>query len=246
MIAGQTFQSFARVVLFSLLAAGALPAGAQAGDKWRLVQSTGQVTAGGAGLVPVAVRPNDALPKNGWLQTGPNGSAVLAHDRDTIIIGPLSRVQLPDETKAGNTQVIQSLGSALYQIGKEAAPHFQVDTPYLAAIVKGTTFVVSVGSDSARVDVTEGLVEVASPDGSSVEYIRPGHAGLVSHADGTSGRVNVIESRESREGLPSAAPGLLEQAEERGEREVLDSNQSDKVVVATSIGQVDLNIRAVS
>ena len=246
MNAGQTFQRVARFVLFSLLVAGALPAGAQAGEKWRLVQSAGQVTAGGTGLVPVAVRSNEALPKDGWLETGPNGRAVLAHGRDTIIVGPLSRVQLPDDRKDGNTQVIQSLGSALYQIGKEAAPHFQVDTPYLAAIVKGTTFVVSVGSDSARVDVTEGLVEVASPDGSSVEYIRAGLAGLVARADGASERVHVVGSLESREGLPPAAPDLLEQAEERGEREASVSHEPSKVVVANAIGDVDLNIRAVS
>ncbi|MEK7722402.1 MAG: FecR domain-containing protein, partial [Elusimicrobiota bacterium] len=98
---------------------------------------------------------------------------------ETIAVGPNSRVMLPALPVNGNTQVLQTVGTALYQIGKQKAPHFQVDTPYLAAVVKGTTFTVSVSEGVASVDVSEGLVEVATPDGAHSAYVRPGFTGYV-------------------------------------------------------------------
>ena len=72
------------------------------------------------------------------------------------------------------------MGSALYRIGKQQKPHFQVDTPYLAAVVKGTTFTVTVDGNDATVSVSEGLVEVSTPDRSDVEFVRPGFTATVS------------------------------------------------------------------
>lgn len=240
------FRHPARITLACAFLTAALCASAQAGETWRLVQATGAVSAGGQGLVPVAVRPNEVLPDNGWIQTGSNGRAVLSHGNDTIIVGPLSRVQLPSDPKAGNTQVLQSLGSALYQIGKETAPHFQVDTPYLAAVVKGTTFVVSVEDGAARVDVTEGLVEVASEDGTSVEYVHPGHAGIVASSGDQAGHVVVVESHDNNAVVPEASQRLMKEASEHDRNAAPPAFAAGEGVIAVAIGEVDLNIREVS
>ena len=164
------------VVAFAL--AFATPA--SAGEGWRIVESAGAVKAGGSGVIPVAVSSHPTLPGDSWVETAATGRAVLVHGAESIAVGPNSRVQLPSLEVNGNTQVLQTLGSALYQIGKQQKPHFQVDTPYLAAVVKGTTFTVTVEQTASAVQVTEGLVEVATPDHADVEFVRPGFTGIVS------------------------------------------------------------------
>ena len=213
---------------------------ASAGDSWRVVQFTGQVTTGAAGLTHVAVQPNQVLPQDGWVQTGESGRAVLVHGRDLIVVGPLSRVRLPSTAVNGNTQVIQSLGSALYQIGKESAPHFQVDTPYLAAVVKGTTFVVAVKDGTASVSVSEGLVQVGTPDNSDMEYVRQGFTAIVNREH--LGSVSVVETGSlamPQTGLDSNAP-LAPKPDSNVEEE------STHHVIAAAVGDVDLKISDVS
>ncbi len=129
--------------------------------------------------MPVAVNTKQTLPADSWVETAATGRIVLTRGVETIAVGPNSRVMLPALPVNGNTQVLQTVGTALYQIGKQKAPHFQVDTPYLAAVVKGTTFTVRVSEGVASVDVSEGLVEVATPDGAHRADVQPGFTGYV-------------------------------------------------------------------
>jgi hypothetical protein len=176
---------FPRLRLWAIATCAAASAfSAQAGDAWRVVDSVGAVHVGGAGVVPVALTRDFELPANSWIETANTGRVILVRDHETVVIEPNSRVQLPGEKANGNTQVLQSLGSALYKIGKQKKPHFQVNTPYLAAVVKGTAFRVKVEDGEASVEVTEGLVEVSTPDQSDVEFIRPGFTALVSRDHG--------------------------------------------------------------
>jgi hypothetical protein len=148
---------------------------------WKLLQAVGEVTVGGEGLQPVAVRRNDFVPLDGWVQTGATGRAVLVRGGDTVVVAPGSRVKLPAERVNGNTQIWQSLGSVFYSVSKQKAPHFQVDTPYMAAVVKGTSFVITVADERSRIDVTEGLVEVSNTGRRDVEFVRPGFSATVAH-----------------------------------------------------------------
>jgi len=61
------------------------------------------------------------------------------------------------------TRIFQRFGTLMFQVDKRMVKHFQVDTPFLHAVVKGTTFTVSVDAGGAAVHVTEGLVEVTAP-----------------------------------------------------------------------------------
>jgi hypothetical protein len=158
-------------------------AAAAGGDGWRIIDTVGVVRSGAPGAQPVALSNGQVLAADSWVETGKDGRVVLARGHETIVVSPASRLLLPTQEVNGNTQVLQTLGSALYQIGKQQKPHFQVDTPYLAAVVKGTAFTVSVDGEKSSVAVTEGLVEVATPDRSDVEFVRPGFTALVSHGD---------------------------------------------------------------
>src|SRR3546814_7909473 len=63
------------------------------------------------------------------------------------------------------------------------SPHFGVQTPYLAAVVKGTTFSVTVDGTGASVQVVEGAVEVSTLDGGARDLILPGAIATVGATD---------------------------------------------------------------
>jgi hypothetical protein len=54
--------------------------------------------------------------------------------------------------------------------------HFEVETPYLAAVVKGTQFRVSVNAAGTRVEVLRGQVEVADFKSGQIAQVMPGQA----------------------------------------------------------------------
>jgi hypothetical protein len=203
-------------------------ANAAAAEGWRIVDKVGEVSAGAAGIQKASVSRDDVLAADSWIRTGRDGRVVLARGRETIVLSPGSRVQLPDGTKNGNTQVLQNMGSAFYQIGKQQQPHFQVDAPALAAVVKGTAFTVTVDGDKSSVAVSEGLVEVVTTDGSSSEHVRPGFIATVVH-----GTASISVERGA---APSATPDGGPKAEK----------SASQVSIPATIGEVELDIKTVS
>lgn len=212
------------------LIVAAFPTNAQAGDGWRVVDTAGVVRVGGPGLMPVALTREQELPADAWIETA-SGRAVLVRGQETVLIEPNSRVQLPGETMNGNTQVLQTVGSAIYKIGKQKKPHFQVDTPYMAAVVKGTAFMVTVGAGEASVAVSEGLVEVSTPGQEDVEFVRPGFTALVSRENG--GEINIDRTRASEVPHSPETP--------KGER-----GNTQAVLIPAAIGNLDVDLKEVS
>jgi hypothetical protein len=228
------------LVLF-VFAAGAQAAGAA--EAWRVVASTGAVKAGGPGVMPIAVTTKQTLPVDSWIETAATGRIVVARGVETIAVGPNSRVMLPALPVNGNTQVLQTVGTALYQIGKQKAPHFQVDTPYLAAVVKGTTFTVSVSEGVASVDVSEGLVQVSTPDGADSAYVQPGFTGYVQRSQRDA--VVVVPTKDGS--TPGASPrdgGKSKSDTARSYKET--SNTKGRVFITAAIGEVALDVKSVS
>lgn len=76
------------------------------------------------------------------------------------------------------------MGSLLFKVEKRASQHFEVETPYLAAVVKGTTFSVSVDGEASAVHVVEGAVEVKALATGQVGLIKPGYTAVVSERRG--------------------------------------------------------------
>lgn len=152
--------------------------------RWMLVQTIGQVSVEEPGVTRVAVKPNARLADGATITTGTDGSAILTDGRSSITVKPNSRVNLPEATNDGATTTIrQDLGSAVFKVQKKPTAHFEVQTPYLAAVVKGTTFEVTVDALGASVIVEEGLVDVGAamsgertlvPGGQRVRVLRSG------------------------------------------------------------------------
>ncbi len=214
-------------VLACTVAFMACAAPGYAADAWRVVQMVGTVKVGGTGVTPVAVTNDQTLPGGAWLETAPGARAILVRGTETMAVAPGSRVQLPLEKINGNTQVLQSLGSVLYQIGKEKKPHFQVETPYLAAVVKGTTFTVTVKDGQASVDVTEGLVQVATPDLSDTQYVGAGFTATIRENE-----KNITVDRST----VALTPAKLDEPK----------SSSHTIAIKQVIGDVTIDVNAVS
>lgn len=144
-----------------------------------LVQAVGEVSVAAPGAQPAAVKPSTPLPDGATVRTGPSGRAVLLRGRETIVMSPSSAITLPAGATRDFTKVRQQSGTLLFKIGKKPEAHFEVDTPYLAAVVKGTTFTVKVASAGASVHVLEGAVEVATADRKSSFLTRAGQISSV-------------------------------------------------------------------
>ena len=162
-------------------AAGPAPVAAPA---WTVSEASGDVRLVENGKTRAARR-GALLSSGSIIATGANARAVIVRGKEFVVVSPRSqiRVPAPTESKGGIIQMIADFGTALFKIEKKSTPHFGVRTPYLAAVVKGTTFTVNVGNAGGSVQVTEGAVEVSTLDGGAAELVRPGTVAMVGASD---------------------------------------------------------------
>ena len=121
------------------------------------------------------------IPNKAWISTGPRGRAVLTRGVETISIQPqtLAAVITTNGLFSRKTEVVQQKGELALDIEKRGRPHTYVHTPFLAAVVKGTSFSVTVTPTDASVSVDEGLVEVSSFTGGQSTDVGPGQSARV-------------------------------------------------------------------
>ncbi|MCZ6466520.1 MAG: FecR domain-containing protein, partial [Alphaproteobacteria bacterium] len=81
-------------------------------------------------------------------------------------------------------RVFQSLGTLLYRIKERAAgmAAFEVETPYLVALVKGTVFAVNASAEEASVQLREGVVRVQATRGGKGITLAAGQTARVTRA----------------------------------------------------------------
>jgi hypothetical protein len=98
-----------------------------------------------------------------------------------MLISPNSAIEIPRETKQGlRTTVIQRAGSIVLDVEKRNVKHFEVETPLLAALVKGTRFRVTIEKNDSYVDVLRGQVEVSDLKSGQYALVEPGQTAKVS------------------------------------------------------------------
>lgn len=151
---------------------------------WAIADMSGRVSIVRSGAAPVALTTGDELRPGDMIETAADSSATLVRDGESIVIAPNSRMGLPATNDSPfATLVLQKLGTLLFKVEKQQQQHFEVKTPYLAAVVKGTTFAVNVGPAGSSVHVIEGAVQVNDLTGNAA-IVRPGQTALVSSAPG--------------------------------------------------------------
>src|SRR4051812_7719967 len=162
----------------------ATPALAQA-PAWHVSEVSGDVRIVENGRAHPAAR-GAVVPAGAIVTTAAGARAVIVRAHDYVVVSPASRIRVPTLQQQGGSGLIQMItdaGTAMFRIQHQQVPHFGVQTPYLAAVVKGTVFTVTVGERSASVQVTEGAVQVSTVDGGAAEMIRPGMVATIAAAD---------------------------------------------------------------
>lgn len=165
-----------RCALLAALVLGTT-SGASAADDgtWSVRKSSGEVWLATSGAQQVSLNQEETLKPGDTIRTGRNGRVLLVRGEETILISPNSVVGVPAEKKEGlSTTIIQQAGSILLEVEKRNVKHFEVETPYLAAVVKGTHFSVTVGAGSTKVGVLRGQVEVSDFKTGQIAQVMPG------------------------------------------------------------------------
>jgi hypothetical protein len=167
--------------LTSVFAALVLSSAALAEEAWQVGKSSGEVWVVSKGAQPASLSDQLDIKPGDVIRTGRNGRALLKRGEETILVAPNSEIGIPEKPKDGlTTTILQKAGSILLNVEKRSEKHFDVETPYLAAVVKGTQFRVDVDANGARVNVVRGQVEVADFKSGQIAQVMPGQLAKVS------------------------------------------------------------------
>jgi hypothetical protein len=128
-------------------------------DQWEVVKLRGTVQALNAGIWNDLKR-GDMVQDDQSVRTLSDGRADLQRDQEVISLGADTQVKIHDRTGVRYTTVTQDSGSIEVDAQVENVQHFEVDTQFLAAVVKGTHFTVTAESTGASVSVARGSVAV--------------------------------------------------------------------------------------
>jgi len=179
-------------VLLAALVATAVPAAAEdlaaidpnadvtSVPGWRVSGISGIANArlGSAPFERLAI--GDLVPVGSDIRTDRGAVVFLSRRGDRIVIQPDSELHIAEPQAGGLlTQFFQSFGNVFYDVEPRSSRSFGVKSPYMAAVVKGTRFLVTVNRDVNRVRVDEGRVLVASSDGESSVLVGAGSIATV-------------------------------------------------------------------
>jgi hypothetical protein len=207
-------------------------------DVWHVSNAFGSVWVTVGGVQQASLSQARILKPGDSIRTGQNGRALLVHGEEYILISPNSAIEIPKEKKQGLlTTIIQRAGSIVLEVEKRNVEHFEVETPLLAALVKGTRFRVTIDKNNSYVDVLRGQVEVSDLKSGQYALVQPGQTAKVSVQRSVglslsgSGTLSPIRQGTPRRSLADPAPVTKEQ--ER--RAAADSTQNERQIDEASL-----------
>lgn len=122
----------------------------------------------------------DIVPDDRVIRTLANGRVEFQRDAEVISLAPQTQVQIVDKSGRRFTTVKQHFGVVEIEAEVQNVQHFAVETPFLAAVVKGTRFTVRSGKNWSKVDVRRGHVAVESEVTHSTTLIAKGQSATAS------------------------------------------------------------------
>jgi len=129
-------------------------------DDWVVVRLRGQVLQHVDGEW-IKLKRGGVVPDSRVIRTLKTGNVEFERGNESVTIGPNTQIQIFDEESVKPfTTVKQYFGTVTVDAEVRRVQHFAVQTPYLAAVVKGTKFVVTSGDSGADVAVKRGHVLV--------------------------------------------------------------------------------------
>ncbi len=148
-----------------------MPRPSSAGDENQLVSGDDiwviTSIAGGATLTDsrgetIVARPDVGLPTGVRIKTNGNGQVGLGRGRSVAVVERNSDVEVRGQADEARISIFQRFGELILDVEQLGYWHFEVETPHLTAVVKGTEFAVAVAATGSSVLVKEGAVEVTS------------------------------------------------------------------------------------
>ncbi|EAV43913.1 hypothetical protein SIAM614_12333 [Stappia aggregata IAM 12614] len=136
------------------------PASANASD-WVVKRVSGIVYFVAPGVEAFRVKQGMVFKKGYTIGTRAGARALIARGGETIAVGPNTTFAMSTFRSTGvKTTLLQRKGTIEVDVQKRQQPHFTVETPFFAAVVKGTRFEITVQAKQARVSVDRGVVAV--------------------------------------------------------------------------------------
>lgn len=148
-------------------------------DDWVAVKLRGQVLQLVGGDWAKLQR-GDVVPDDRVIRTLGNGRVDLQRDAEVISLAGNTQIQIKDKTGQRFTTVEQHFGTVEIEAEVRNVQHFAVETPFLAAVVKGTHFIVKSGKSGSSVKVTRGRVEVSDNQSGAHVLVPAGQQATVS------------------------------------------------------------------
>jgi len=121
-----------------------------------------------------ALKRGDRVADGGQVRTLDDSRVELEHGEDFIALDPDTLVIIEDNAAESFTIVHQSIGVVEVDAEVRDTYHLTVETKFLAAVVKGTHFIVRADDSGASVEVTHGLVAVQASESKEVTSVPPG------------------------------------------------------------------------
>ncbi len=149
-------------------------------EDWVISKISGEAWITDSNAPAVAATSGMTIPDGATFSTGRNARAKLERGAETILVSPNSVITPRQSSFSGTTTILHQVGRIELDVEKRNVKHFAVETPFLAAVVKGTHFTVTVSSRAAEVQVERGLVEVSALTSGEVTDVAPGQKASVS------------------------------------------------------------------
>lgn len=154
-----------------------VPAAAQESG-WRVTRLMGEAWVTRAGSPAIALTTDATVGNGEKIQTSRTGRVQLVRGAETVLVAPNSVIDISTGDGA-RTIVRQQAGSVSIEAEKKNVEHFEVRTPVLAAVVKGTAFTVTLRGGRATVGVARGGVDVTSFRSGQSVLVQPGQRASV-------------------------------------------------------------------
>ena len=216
--------------LFAILAMALILTGPALAADWVVTRLRGTVQFLDATGEWQALKRGDVVPNDQMIRTLANGHAELTRSKEVVTLGANTEIRIQDDTETGYTTVLQDFGRVEVDAEAKRVKHFEVRTPFLAAVVKGTHFVVTSSPEGASVAVERGAVSVQSVATERSTLIGIGQTATVKRkSDLVVGGLGpwppVVEPGVSRPTINASLGGA------RGTLSVLDAPSSSEVAV---------------
>jgi hypothetical protein len=148
---------------------------------WRVIELKGEARTRVPGTAFEPLKVGDEVPIGNEVVTGRNSELVLERAKDHMILSAATWVRLAPPQPGGLLdRFIQSIGTIIYDVEPRHDRSFGVEAPYVAAVVKGTRFIVTAGTRQSSVRVERGKVLVTAADGKGSALVEAGGIAVAS------------------------------------------------------------------